>query len=81
MPQPPASIIQDTLADTFKRNTPEAWVRFGERVVEALAKAGFTIGEERDAYDELMETCCGKQVLSSEHRWDQLHVRPVQSND
>jgi len=62
MTQHPASIIQNTLADTFKKNTPEAWVRFGERVVEALADAGFMIGEERDAYDELMETCCGKQV-------------------
>jgi hypothetical protein len=35
----PASIIQDTLADAFKMNTPEAWARFGERVVEALKQA------------------------------------------
>jgi hypothetical protein len=41
----PASIIQETLASTFRTPTPESWVRFGERVIDALADAGFEISD------------------------------------
>ncbi|UVF22795.1 hypothetical protein HPT29_027645 (plasmid) [Microvirga terrae] len=43
MTQTPASIIQETLASTFTTSTPESWVRFGDRVIDALADAGFEI--------------------------------------
>lgn len=46
MTRAPASIVQNVLVDTVQMNTPEAWARFGERVVKALRQADFHIVDD-----------------------------------